>query len=103
MSCEHEVEFAQRLAEVDARSKSNTKRLDKFDELVEVVRELATSMKLMAEKQITTETKVSQIDQKLEVLEQKPAKRWESIVEKIILTVVAALVGFVLATMGLTS
>lgn len=103
MSYEHEVEFAQRLAEVDARSKSNTKRLDKFDELVEVVRELATSMKLMAEKQITTETKVSQIDQKLEVLEQKPAKRWESIVEKIILTVVAALVGFVLATMGLTS
>ena len=103
MSCEHEVEFAQRLAEVDARSKSNTKRLDKFDELVEVVRELATSMKLMAEKQVTTETKVSQIDQKLEVLEQKPAKRWESIVEKIILTVVAALVGFALAQMGLTS
>lgn len=103
MSCEHEVEFAQRLAEVDARSKSNTKRLDKFDELVEVVRELATSMKLMAEKQVTTETKVSQIDQKLEALEQKPAKRWESIVEKVILTVVAALVGFALAKLGLTS
>ena len=99
---EHDVEFAQKLAEVDARSKSNTKRLDRLEELTETVHELAMTMKLMADKQERTAETVERLDTKLSAIEQEPAKRWKSIVDKIILTIVAALVGFVLAQIGIT-
>ena len=102
MNCEHEYEFAQKLTELDARSKSNTKRLDKLEELTEVVHELATTMKLMAEKQAHTADTVERLDTKLTAIEEEPAKRWKAIVEKVILTVVAALVGFALAQAGFT-
>ena len=102
MNYEHEVEFAQKLAEVDARAKSNTKRLDKVEALIEVVHELATTMKLMAEKQERTAKTVERLDKKLSAIEQEPAKRWKAVVEKIIMTVVAALVGFALAKLGIS-
>lgn len=101
MNCEHEVEFAQQLAEVKARAESNTKRLNKLEELTEVVYELATTMKLMAEKQERTAETVERLDSKLTAIEQEPAKRWEAVVEKIIMTAVAALVGFVMAKLGI--
>lgn len=101
MNCEHEVEFAQQLAEVKARAESNTKRLNKLEELTEVVYELATTMKLMAEKQERTAETVERLDSKLTAIEQEPAKRWKAVVEKIIMTAVAALVGFVMAKLGI--
>lgn len=102
MNYEHEVEFARKLTEVDARAKSNTKRLDKVEALTEVVHELATTMKLMAEKQERTAKTVERLDKKLSAIEQEPAKRWKAVVEKIIMTVVAALVGFALAKLGIS-
>lgn len=101
MNCEHEVEFAQQLAEVDARSRSNTKRLDKLEELTEVVHELATTMKLMAEKQDRTAKTVERLDVKITTLEQEPAKKWKTVVEKMLATAAAAIVGFVLAKLGI--
>lgn len=51
-------EIIKELAEVDSRSRSNTKRLDRLDRLLEeqqeialAVRELATNMKYMLEEQ----------------------------------------------------
>ena len=101
-NCEHEVEFAQKLAELEAREKSNTRRLDKLEELTEVVHELATTMKLMAEKQERTADTVDRLDAKLTTIEQEPAKRWKAVVEKGILTAVGLLVGFVFAKIGIT-
>lgn len=101
MNCEHEVEFAQKLAELEARERSNTKRLDKLEELTEVVHELATTMKLMAEKQERTAETVDRLDIKLTTIEQEPAKRWKAVVEKVVMTTVAAIVGFVLAQIGI--
>lgn len=97
MDFEHE----RRLTEVEARSKSNTKRIDKLEEQTEAINRLATSMAVMAEKQDETTHIVTALDDKVTALEEKPAKRWESIVEKIILGVVAAVVGYLLAQIGL--
>lgn len=101
-NCEHEVEFAQKLAELEAQGRSTTRRLDKLEELTEVVHELATTMKLMAEKQERTADTVDRLDAKLTALEQEPAKRWKAVVEKVILTVVGAVVGAVLVQLGFT-
>ncbi len=45
--------------------------------------------------------KLNVLDGKVDALEAKPGKRWESIVDKVIWTVVAAVIGFLLAKMGL--
>ena len=46
-------------------------------------------------------TKLDTIDEKLGALEAKPGKRWESIVEKAIWAVAAAMIAFLLARIGL--
>ena len=95
-------EFAQKLAEVDSRSRSNTKRLDRLEELTETVHELAMIMKLMADKQERIAETADRLDTKLSAIEQEPAKRWKSIVDKVTLILVATMVGFVLAQIGIT-
>jgi uncharacterized coiled-coil protein SlyX len=96
-----DLEHEKRLTEVESRSKSNAKRIDKLEEQTEAINRLATSMAVMAEKQDETTHIVTELDDKVTALEAKPAKRWESIVEKVIWAVVAALVGFLLAKIGL--
>ena len=72
-------EMAVKLAEVDQRSKSNTHRIDEIKESVDG------------------------LTQKVETIEQKPAKRWDGMVDKIIFGLIGALVTAVAAgllTMG---
>lgn len=99
--CDHELDFAQRLSSLEFRCKSNTHRLDRLEQITEAVQELAVSMKLLAEKQSQTADTVKRLDDKVSTLEAQPGKRWNSLVEKVILTIVAALVGFVLAHLGI--
>ena len=90
-----------RLTQVEERSKSNTKRIDKLEEQTAAINNLATSMAVMAEKQDETAAAVTAIDGKVTALEEKPAKRWDSLVEKVVWAIVAAVVGFLLAKIGL--
>lgn len=100
--CEYEVDFVRQLTEVEQRCKSNTHRLDKLEAITEAVHELATAMKLMAEKQAQTAKTVDQLNEKVTALEAQPGKRWNILVERVILTMVAAIVGFVLARLGIS-
>lgn len=101
MDQEHEIEFAQKLTEVDARSKSNTKRLDKLEESTEAINRMAISIEKMAMKQDTMNDKVDNLSCDVEALKAEPGKRWKFVVEKAIYFVVAAVVGFILARVGL--
>lgn len=96
-----DLEHEKRLADVENRAKSNTKRLDKLEESTEAINKLATSVEVMATKQDGIVTTLERLDKKVENIEAKPAKRWENIVEKVIVAVVAALVGAALAHFGL--
>jgi hypothetical protein len=95
------IDNEHRLTQVEERSKSNTKRIDKLEEQTAAINKLATSMAVMAEKQDETNHIVTELDGKVSALEAKPAKRWDSFVEKVIWAVVAAVVGFLLAKIGL--
>lgn len=96
-----DLEHEKRLADVENRAKSNTRRLEKLEESTEAITKLATSVQVMATKQDGMAETLDRLDTKVELIEAKPAKRWDSIVEKIILAVAAALVGAVLAHFGL--
>lgn len=96
-----DLEHERRLADVEARAKSNTRRIDKLEESTEAINRLATSMKVMAERQEQVADTVNKLDAKVETLESKPAKRWDGLVDKLLLTAAAAIAGFILAQLGI--
>lgn len=98
---EVKLDFEHRLTEVEGRSKSNTHRLDKLEESTEAINKLAVSMERMSMKQDTINANVNKLTTKVEALEAEPGNRWKFVVEKAIYLIVAAVVGFVLARVGL--
>lgn len=101
-------ESVEKLLDVEHRAKSNTRRIEKLELQTDALTRLATSVELLVaeQKHQTADIKdvkkdVAKLDEKVEALESKPAKRWESIVEKAIMVIVAALVGYALAQIGI--
>lgn len=96
-----DLEHEKRLTEVEARSKSNTRRLDEVEKKQSDLSELVGTVKVLATKQEGVENDVKEIKCDVKTLTSKPAKRWETLTTQIITLVVAAIVGFVLAKIGL--
>ncbi len=91
-------EMAVKLAEVDARSKSNTHRLDEMDEKVDTLNRLATAVEVMATEQkhqtetmAEIKTDVNALGTKVDAIEKKPGKRWDGMVEKIFWGIIGVL------------
>ena len=104
---DHE-DIAVKLAEVDARCRSNTHRLDDMDGKVDTLQRLTTAVEIMAAEQkhqsntmAEIKTDVTALGKKVDVIEKKPGKRWEGIVEKALWAVCAAVIAFLLAKIGL--
>ena len=96
-----DLEHERRLTQVEQRSKSNTHRLEKLEESTEAINRLAASMEVMASKQEQVAETVEKLDGKVTALEEKPVKRIDGLVDKIIWAVCAAVISFILARIGL--
>ena len=94
-------ELALKLQETTDRSLRNEGRIKKLEGEQDTIRSLATSVAVMAEKMDVMNSNVSALTTKVETLEAEPGKRWKFIIEKAIYFVVAAVVGFFLAKVGL--
>ena len=88
------------LVECEQRSKSNTKRIDKLEANYEALNKLTTSVEVMATKLDTMNESLKEVSDKVAEQASKPGKRWESIVEKVLLVVVSAVVVYALAKIG---
>ena len=95
-----DLEHERRLTEVENRSKSNAHRLDDVERRQDSLDELVGTVKVLANREETVENDVKEIKGDVKTLTNKPAKRWDSLVDKIILTIAAAIVGFILAKFG---
>ena len=91
----------QRLTEVEARSKSNSHRIDDLEKRQDNLDELVSTVKVLAVREENVETNVKEIKSDVKSLTEKPAKRWESIISTIITTLVAAILGFIMARLGM--
>lgn len=96
-----DLEHERRLTQVEQRSKSNTHRLEKLEASTEAINRLATSMEVMVSKQEQVAETVEKLDGKVTALEEKPAKRVDGLVDKIIWAVCAAVITFLLSRIGL--
>ena len=95
-----DIEYEHRLTEVEDRSKSNTKRITDIEKRQNDLDELVSTVKVLAVREENVEIVVKEIKSDVKILTNKPAKRWDAVVEKVILVVVAAIVGFILAQFG---
>ena len=95
-----DLEHEKRLTETEQRSKSNTKRLETVEKWQADFGELIGTVKVLADREARVEKDVGKIKEVVEEIKEKPGKRWDGLVEKIILTIAAAVVGFFLAKMG---
>ena len=94
-------EMVKTLTEVDERSKSNTHRLDAVEKRQGEFDRLVSTVAVIATKQQTIEDDVKEIKTDVKCLSEKPAKRWDGVVDKIIMTVLGAIIIYILAQIGL--
>ena len=90
-----------RLTEVEERAKSNSHRLDSIEKRQDDLDELVSTVKVLAVREENVENDVKEIKTDVKSLTEKPGKRWDSIVEKVIWAVLAALIAFLFAKIGL--
>jgi len=93
MEAENEKEVWERLTAVEQSTKSAHHRLDSLDRLTESVHILATETKAMRED-------VSDITSRVDEIEKRPTKRYETVVGAIITVLVGAVIGYVVKMLG---
>ena len=94
-------DIALKLQETTDRSLRNEGRIKKLEGEHQVLQKLATSVAVMAEQIKTMNTSVVSLTNKVDKMEEKPAKRWDNLVDKIIWAVAAAVIAFLLGRVGL--
>lgn len=87
-----------RLQDEDHRT---NKRLEKLEETVGKIEGLTIAIEKMTVSIGTMATELKSQGERLEAIESKPGKRWETLVGDIIKILVAAALGFALAKAGL--
>lgn len=96
-----ELVMERRLTEAEARSKSNTKRIDDLEKIVDLIHELATGMAVVKTEQREMKSDIADIKTSVTTIAEKPGKRWDKAVEAVVLGIISVLVGFLMAKAGI--
>ena len=89
------------IQELKDQGKTMEARLNKQAAMVADIQQLSTSVSILANNMKSMLDEQQKQNERLQQLESKPAKRWDMVIDKIILLVVAAVVGGILITLGL--
>ena len=90
-------ELSVKLVEIEQRGKSNSHRLDKVEIRQDNLDKLVSSVEVLATRQETVETDEKEIKSDVKALTEKPAKRWDGIVDKLIWLLISGAVGYLAA------
>lgn len=96
-----DLEHERRLTEVEERSKSNSHRLDDVEKRQDNLDNLVATVGVLATKEESIEKTVDEVRCDVKTLVNKPAKRMDSIIDKIIMTIIGAVLGYILVKIGL--
>lgn len=86
-------EFIEKLALVEARSKSNTHRIDKLEELTNTIQSLAITMNNTVNEIKYMREDVTSLDDRLGKIESEPIKNFNKYKDVIITSILTSLVG----------
>ena len=96
-----DIAHEKRLTEVEERTKSNSHRIDDLEKRQDNLDELVGTVKVLAVREENVENDVKEIKNDVKSLTGRSGKIFDSLVEKIIYLVIAAVVGYFLGKAGL--
>lgn len=96
-----DIEHEKRLTQVEELAKANARRIENIEKRQNNLDELVGTVKALAVREENVESDVKEIKSDVKSLTGKSGKRWDNLVDKIIVTVAAAIIGFILARLGL--
>lgn len=96
-----DLDHEKRLTDVENLAKSNKHRIEDVEKRQDNLDELVSTVKVLAVREENVESDVKEIKSDVKSLTSKPGQRWDSLVEKVLMMIVAAVVGFILAQVGL--
>ena len=95
----NEIEMEHRVTAVEKLAGSNRHRIDDMEKRQDNLDELVKSVALFAQEQEYIKEDVNEIKADVKALTDKPAKRWESLVDKLLLVAAGAFLGWLAAGM----
>lgn len=97
-----DLNFEHRITAVEDRSKANSKRLDEVERRQDNLDKLATSVEVLAMREAAVESDVKEIKSDVKAIAAKPAKRWDGLVDKLVLIAATAFVTWLLTQVGVS-
>lgn len=98
---ENNTEIIREHQEIRDIALSNRRRIEKLEGDYEILRNLTTSVEKIAMKQDSMEKDMGELKADVKNIAEKPARRWESIVEKVLLTAIGIIVAYLFARIGI--
>ena len=95
------IDIEHRLTRVEDASKDNARRLDDLEKRQDNLDALVSTVEVLAVREAVVESDVKEIKSDVKELTGRSGKRWDTLVSQVITLVVAAVVGFLLAKIGL--
>lgn len=96
------ADFSVRIKAIEDDNEVIDQRLNKQSALVQDIQQLSSSVAVLANNMKSMLDEQQRQNKRLEELEKKPVKRWDAVIDKIVMTVLGALIAFVLLQVGLT-
>ena len=96
------ADFSVRMKAIEDDNEVIYQRLNKQSALVQDIQELSSSVAVLANNMKSMLDEQHRQNKRLEELEKKPVKRWDAVIDKIVMTVLGALIAYVLLQAGLT-
>lgn len=100
-----DTDLIEKVAHLEEREKSNTKRLDDHDNRLDNLEKTYSIMEKMDYRMGQVETAVDKIDKKLDAkvneTDKEKSKKWDKLVDYIFYTILGAIMLVVLAKVGL--
>lgn len=87
------IDYVKKLVEVEARSKSNTHRIDKLEELTNTIQSLAITMNNTVNEIKYMREDVTSLDDRVAKIECEPVRKFNKYKDVIITSILTSLVG----------
>lgn len=96
-----EIEFEHRLTAVEDKAKNNEQDIQELKKRQNNLEKLTSTVEKLAIREENVENTVKEIKDDVKTLTNKPAKRWDGMVDKAISAVVGGIIGYFLFKLGI--
>lgn len=91
----------EKITEIDSRSKSNTKRIDKIEKRVDDLSDVYVALTKVNDKVDNIDDDVKEIKKDMKDIKDKPGKRMDQIIGYILSAIIGGIISFIFIKLGM--